>query len=433
MESPKCGSEKAVFISKALYNKGLKKIKERNITEGVKFLKKSLLFNKKNTRSRNLLALAYVEIGLIANAALELKLAVALDPSDLDAPRFLAECERRMEDYSEAVKVFNQSIVYLRQKSSDMAVIQLKKAAEIYSNFTELQNLLALAYVTIGKKDLALSVIAKVLRTDSGNEKALRYRTKILGFVGEPPVLEPKKTSDKKQNFTYSESAKHIKNSGLLKIFYGVVGLILSAAVFMLLIIPDIAKKDGVLIAEQRQKADDLEIKYNELKSANDSAALELAKTKETLELTQQQLATSVDLQDRIRVLDEAAAMVASADYLDAARRLKTINQEGLEEIYLNRYAELIQSSYTRAANSLYQQGITRYNARAYDLARALFSECISFAAEGTRQYGDALYFLGECSRQENDMATANEFYQRVVDEYRNISNYYWTAYNYLY
>ena len=210
-------------------------------------------------------------------------------------------------------------------------------------------------------------------------------------------------------------------------------GFFLAAALFMLLIVPDIARKDGVLIEEQRARADEFEKKYGDIKAANDEAVRELTQTKETLEITKQQLATSVDLQDRIRILDEAATLVASADYLDAARRLKTVSQEGLEDIYKNRYATLVQNSYTRAATSLYQQGITRYNARAYDVARTLFLETLSFAAEGTRQYGDALYFLGECSRQENDMAAANEFYQRVVDEYRNISNYYWAAYNYLY
>ena len=136
---PVCGADlhvhqKVLRLSNMYYNDGLQKAEVRNLSGAIISLKKSLKFNKYNIDARNLLGLVYYEMGETVDALSEWVISKSYKQDDNIAGRYLDELRQnraQLEEINQTIKKYNQALLYCKQDSKDLAIIQLKKVLSL--------------------------------------------------------------------------------------------------------------------------------------------------------------------------------------------------------------------------------------------------------------------------------------------------------------
>ena len=106
---------KIIYVSNALYNDGLEKAKQRDLSGAIQSLRKSLRFNKANTQARNLLGLIYYETGEVVDALSEWVLSRSLSPEGNPAEKYLEEIQSnrsQLNAVNQTIKKYNQALLY---------------------------------------------------------------------------------------------------------------------------------------------------------------------------------------------------------------------------------------------------------------------------------------------------------------------------------
>ena len=160
---PICGTDLNMFLkiqrlSNMYYNDGLQKAEVRNLSGAIISLKKSLKFNKYNIDARNLLGLVYYEMGEVVDALSEWVISKSYKQDDNIAGRYLEairENRAQLEAINQTIKKYNQALLYCKQDSRDMAIIQLKKGLSLNPKLVKAHQLLALLYLQEEKLDQA--------------------------------------------------------------------------------------------------------------------------------------------------------------------------------------------------------------------------------------------------------------------------------------
>ena len=123
-------TKKFIYLSNQWYNDGLKKANIRDLSGAITSLKKSLQFNRDNIAARNLLGLVYYGRGEVAEALVEWIISKNIKSHGNIANYYIKkvqESKTELETIDQAVKKFNQCLVYCQQNGEDLAAIQLKK------------------------------------------------------------------------------------------------------------------------------------------------------------------------------------------------------------------------------------------------------------------------------------------------------------------
>lgn len=108
------------------------------MTGAVTSLKKSLQFNSENIAARNLLGLVYYGRGEVGEALVEWILSKNLRPKDNIANYYIQKIQKSPADLdtiNQAIRKYNQSLVYCEQGGEDMAIIQLKQVVAAFPGF----------------------------------------------------------------------------------------------------------------------------------------------------------------------------------------------------------------------------------------------------------------------------------------------------------
>lgn len=124
-------TEKILHQSNYWYNDGLRKAQIRDMSGAITSLRKSLQYNRANIDARNLLGLVYYGRGEVAEGLVEWIISKNLKPKDNLADRFIDEVQKsakKLEQINQAVKKYNQCLIYCEQQGEDLAIIQLKKS-----------------------------------------------------------------------------------------------------------------------------------------------------------------------------------------------------------------------------------------------------------------------------------------------------------------
>ena len=151
---PNCGTnvriyKKIMMASNAYYNDALEKAGVRNLSGAIWSLKESLRFNKMNIDARNLLGLIYFEMGEVVAALTEWVISKNYRPKENIASRYLDEIQNnqsRLETINQTIKKYNQALLYCKQDSRDLAIIQLKKVLSLNPKLVQGHQLLPLLY-----------------------------------------------------------------------------------------------------------------------------------------------------------------------------------------------------------------------------------------------------------------------------------------------
>ena len=402
----------AMRLSDKLYNQGLEKLQNSDFHNGIELLTKSINVNKKNTDAHNLLGLAHFELGRIGDAVEHWKISESVQEENNLASKYLSTIQknsRNKEKLNSAVTMYNNALVQLRQKSDDLAIIQLKKSIETNPNFLDAINLLTLCYLIQKDSARATQMAERALAIDMFNPIALGYysllhpgRNRFSRVVSSSSSSSPSKkenSTKEKEEVGYRTVGnlreKKQRNFHLAEILFFIVGVACSAAVIFFLVQPAIQREnDRERIAIQNQLETTIREHEEEtvyIRGLIDNARNDASEAQSRVT----QLQEEIDLQDRIIRVGQAHELYSNNLMLDAVNLLETIDVSGLPFDVRARIEAIETSAYPRIAQHYGGLANTAFNAN--DMHMALVNREIvqRFIVPGAANWSTHLYQLG--------------------------------------
>lgn len=427
---------KTVQLSDALYNKGLSEAKSGNLSLAIESLNKSVSFNKNNNAARNLLGLVYFEYGRVTDALKHWIISVSLDKEDNPAEKYIAKIQedtRAFERLGEAIDNYNNALSYIKQKSEDMAIIQLKKAIELNPGFVDALNLLALCFLILKDKDRALSAVEKALSIDNSNPVALNYYKEIhpnrnrLEIIKKESrsasVVERQKTPS--TPYLYAKPKKSIISAfHLASILLFIVGVACTFAYFSILVLPP-------MMEESKAEVEALKQSITEVTQTNEQKLKEKDEEYESLQSQVQKLASEKDdlsaqlvRQEKIQKVSTAYNFQRENRLDEAADILYSLDVTGLPVDTVELYDTMVDTSvYPKVVLDAYNKGVSAYNAKKYEEAKLLLERGMRFVAEGAGNKPNIIYYLGLTAQALENFDEAIEYYTDLVENYPESSS----------
>ena len=423
---PNCGADAFIFkktrnASIRFYNKGLEQAKARDLTGAEKSLEQSVLFDKNNYIARNLLGLVYHEKGQIADALKHWIVSASIHQENNPASYYIETLRkdgRKMEKKNDAVRFYNQAIAYLQQGSDDLALIQLKRALDYNKNFVEACNLMILCCLQEKNFDRASYFIQKVLKIDQYNPKALKYAQELNIAVDKKEkravknnadIPSVKRTDAAPPSPTYRRQPRS-QNGFKNEIISFLVGGVSVAIVLLSLVMPAMSEtKDRTI--------DELRSKVSATGNITPEELTELRQRVKTLEEENENYKQEATKQQNVALLQEASALSETGNYVESAAKIVLIDSADFSEEQKATLETLKLSVLPQAASTLYTQGRSEFLNKNYDIAKESLEGCLKYAS-AENFIDDAFYYLGQIAQEKNDTATAQQYYQRILNEY---------------
>lgn len=428
---PSCGTDLRVFqkalrISNTYYNDGLEKARVRNLSGSIISLKKSLKFDKYNIDARNLLGLVYYEIGEVVDALSEWVISKNYQPDDNRASHYLNSIQRsqgQLAVINQTIKKYNQALVYCQQGSRDLAIIQLRKVLSLNSRLVKGHQLMALLYIQDNKLEQAKKCLRSAGKIDTDNTLTLRYLKEVNQQLREQNSKR-KKNKPEDDLISYQSGnetiimPKRFKESSLgAALGYIVLGLVVGVAVTCFLVVPNVRK----LAVDDARK---------QLLTANDTITTNtqtISSLNSQIEDLQAQLddaaKDSEEVQEEINTYEQllnAYVAYASNEMVEAGELMEKIDKS-----YLSKNAKAIYNSMEEDVDEeymkeLYNQGYKAYNQRKYEEAIEAFKAVVE--KEEDYEDGNAAYYLAQSYRANDDLESAQPYYQYIIENHPNTS-----------
>ncbi len=420
---PNCGTnvklyKKIMMASNAYYNDALCRAGVRDLSGAVESLKISLRFNKMNIDARNLLGLTYYEMGEVVEALTEWVISKNYQPQDNLASRYLDDIQKnpaKLDTVNQTIKKYNQALLYCKQNSRDLAIIQLKKVLSLNPKMVRAHQLLALLYIQEERYDLAKKTLRNAGKIDSNNTMTLRYLKEAnIGLKQQNPNKKQKNEeliSYQSGNDTIIQP-KYLKDTSAIgTIINMVIGIAIGIAITVFLIVPGVRSnalnnaKAEVLeanntISSKNNTISDLEKQVEQLNSQMDSVKGNEEDSNKKVS-TYEQLLTAYVAYTEGRVKDAGSA-------------LESVNQE-----YLDENAKAVYESMNTEVNAeylatMYQEGYNAYASKKFEEAIEKLGKVVEM--DETYEDGNAVYYLAQSYRRNNDMENARPYYEKVIE-----------------
>ena len=419
-------AKKLVYLSNQWYNDGLKKANIRDLSGAVISLKKSLQYNRDNIAARNLLGLVYYGRGEVAEALVEWIISKNIKTHGNIANYYIKKVQEstsELDAIDQAVKKYNQCLVYCQQNGEDLAAIQLKKVISAHPTFLKAYQLLALLYMQNEQYAKARQLIRKAHRLDSTNETTLRYMHELKQLhVDRAAKLKTERTQTVSYNLGNETiiqpvSATLKDNAALMTILNIVIGLVVGAAVVWFLAVPTIkqnmsAKTNKEIIVYSEQIA--------ALESELDLQTKELNTYKEESKATEEEKAVAQATQASYEALVAAIQHYNDKNYNreTLATELLAINTSSLGAVGKTSYEAITKVIFKEQCEKLYPIALRSY--QAVNNNRAL--ECLERIVAMNEKYkdGEALYMLMDVYLRKGETEKATERYNRILELYPN-------------
>lgn len=408
---PHCNVDRVIFkraskLSARLYNQALVKLNALDFTHGIEVLNKSVAIDKGNIQARNLLGLALFEIGHVGDAIMHWVISSSLESENNPADDYLERIKknsRTLEKLNDAVAMYNLALNHIKQKSDDLAIIQLKRAIENSPRFVDALNLLALCYLIQKDKDRAISAVERVLFIDSANTIATNYYSKLKSGKTKPvraippQIMQAIQPNDKTSSYkTISIQDKKTRNFHFAEILTFVVAVAATAAVFYFLLYP----------AVQQSHESDLNRYIQRLQAAEEAheqAIEDIMAEKSELDIaiddrneTIRDLEQATDLQNRVLLALQAHWLYTNNQYQEAVNIIDELDTTGFAFDIHERIDAIIAGSYPRLANTNFEAGRVAFQANDEHLALIHLEQAWRFIAEDwNNQRRDLMRMLG--------------------------------------
>lgn len=406
--------------SKVLYNQGLQKAKVRDLSASIDLLSRSVRLNKDNTDARNLLGLIYFEIGETVSALQQWVVSKNLKPKDNEAIYFLNQVQDNqsyLDKLNQAIKKYNQSLTYIEQGSTDLAIIQLKKVTSLNPKYVKAYALLALCYIKEGHEDKAKKALYKVLAIDKSNYIARKY----LDEISEEAVTSEDFKEEKPSRVTGGaigiRPVRTKVNSALFQFIAMAIGVVVGLAIMNFMVMPSkIDQKDGQLneiVADLSSAETDLQTLNDEVSRLEDELTTSLSKGEDSEARANE---SSRQLKETTRVLNALNFYVSDEELL-AADNLFVIDPTQLPAEVSAIYDNLVAVVYPNVAEDAHNKGYTAYQGGRLEEAVELLTTSYKYAKTSEFSHR-TLYFLARSYYKLEQIDTSLPIFQKLVDEY---------------
>ena len=435
---PVCGTDLSIFnkvirLSNTYYNDGLQKAEVRNLSGAIISLKKSLKFNKYNTNARNLLGLVYYEMGEVVDALSEWVISMSYQQDDNIAGRYLDELRKnsaQLDAINQTIKKYNQALLYCRQDSRDLAIIQLKKVLSLNPNLVKGHQLLALLYLQEEKYELAKKSLRNAGKIDANNTTTLRYLKEVNAKLREKGGNNKKKEDDlisyQSGNETIIMPSRFQDSSLGSTMVYLLVGLLIGALVIGFLVVPGVRNSTKKELNAQLVEA-------NETISANvqliDTLQQQVSELSEKVALYEGAGDALPEQTAAYEALLSAYVAYVGNDYATAGASLVNVDKEQLTDNAKAVYDIVWAATSETYFAQLYTDGYNSYTAGSYE--DAITSLQMVVDQDMDYKDGNATYYLAQSYNRAGDMESARPYYQYIIDNYPNTEKA-TTARNYL-
>lgn len=427
---PHCGSDLKIYrvilaSSNLLYNTGLEQAQVRDLSGAIVSLKKSLKYNKYNTKARNLLGLVYFELGETVLALSEWVISKNLEPDNPMADRYLDEIQNTpgmLDKLNQTTKKYNQALLYCKQGSRDLATIQLRKVLSLNPKFVAGHQLLALLYIQDGKYNEARKELNIANKIDVRNTTTLRYSREVRDKLKEQNQKRKKPKKDDVVSFQDGNDTIVMPNSSFRDMIDStrasvvniLVGLVLGLLICFFLVIPTIRQR-----ASENAAASLVDTNEELTNSASNVSSLK--KKVEELNQELEKYTGKADAVGSYEKLMEAKEFFDANNLDKAGEALNSVNRDLLsargqamyDVIHAAVYAKILEETYNTAEQAYWKED---YNAAKESFAQVVF-------IDQTYHNGDALFYLAESQWNTWDFDNAKETYQKVIDQYPNTNH----------
>lgn len=417
-----CGTDvrvykKLISASNAFYNQGLEKAQVRDLSGARDDLKNSLRVYKRNIPARNLLGLVYFEMGDVVAALSEWIVSKNYQPEDNIADKYIEAVQNnsgKLDAFNVALKKYNQALLYARQGSYDLAIIQLKKVLSIHEKFVEAHLLLALVSIETNQIELARKELKKVLHIDRGNVMALNYFKETDLLRGKGADKKSSRISKDAVSYTSGNETiiqpKAVSESSSRNVVLDILlGVIIGIAVCWFVFAPAKIRSANTQVNQQVvEYSDELET----MKASVDKMTNELNVAKQEAELFRTQATTAAAQSESYEALFTARKLAEEQKYDEAAENLKKINQDVLADGAKEIYTEIHATINSTVVEELYNQGVKNFNEGKFEEAKNALSQVV----EINPAHDYAQYYLARSYERLGDVANAKIHYQKVLE-----------------
>ena len=422
---PHCNADIKIFqkverASNSYYNDGLQKAQVRNLSGAIISLRQALKLYKYNTQARNLLGLVYYEMGEVVDALSEWVISANYKPEDNLAINYLREIKEnrsQLDAVNQTIKKYNQALLYCRQDSRDLAIIQLKKVLSLNPKLVKGHQLLALLYMQEKQPEKAKRALRDAGRIDTDNTTTLRYLKEVNRQLKEKGKDNKPKNDDLISYQSGNETIimpKRFRESSLGgTLGYIRIGLIVGVAATVFLIVPGVKSK----IKEDAK---------NSLLDANDTIsnnAITISDLERQIEDLQNQIdeSESKDSEEKAKTaayedLLNAYVAYTSEDTVSAGSYLEKIDSSMLSGQALETYNTINDSVSATYLEDLYNEAYGYYTAYDYENAAKSFQKIVD--QDESYRDGSAAYYLAQSYRKLEKMEDAKKYYQYILDNY---------------
>ena len=417
-------------ISNRFYNLAIDRAMERDLYGATLLLKKALSFNAKNTNARNLLGLIFYEEGAITEGIVQWLVSRDLFKSELNpANEYLKKVQDDpdTEKCFKSVKIYNQAIddldpVYNR---TDLAMLKLNKAIELNDHNVKAMFLLSILYLQIKDHIKAGSYLLRCQKIDNGNKFINEHMNYVLKNTKKSEVKEKK--IEKIYSFKKLESddailpRKYIKLSENQKVIFILIGIIIGALSYALLISPhgsstsSLASENQViryaeLVNDQNKIIRDITIENNQLKNDYEDASVKLRAYEEQNKLFTSQYET---LNSIITDFDNGYISRAARNYVELDK--DAITDESLVTL-LNQARSRIEGI---GAKRLCELGTESWNAGNKTAAISYYQLSLSINPDDP----ETMFLLARLYQNLERNKEANEIFDKIIAQHPQ-SNY---------
>lgn len=411
-------TKRFLYLSNQWYNDGLKKANIRDLSGAILSLKKSLQYNRDNVAARNLLGLAYYGRGEVVEALVEWVISKNIKSHGNIATYYIKKVQEspgELEMINQAIKKYNQCLVYCQQGGEDLAAIQLRKVVASHPSFVKAYQLLALIYIQTEQYAKARQMLRKAHKLDTTNEITLRYmhELKKMRSGKDSRAEKDQSVSYKLGNETIIQpiSSTLKDNAGMMTILNIVIGIIVGAAVVWFLFVPSIKQK---LAMEAKAEI----IEYSEQLAAKNTEIDLLTRELEQYRLQSEATADAMQKAQNTTSDYEALVIVIEHYYDKNYSRVKLTDE--LLKIRTDSLGEKGKQIFTAISNEVYEEQCkSLYESAQRSFAVANYGTVIEklervVAMKEGYEDGEAILMLMESYHERGESEKATAKYERI-------------------
>jgi len=320
---------------------------------------------------------------------------------------------------NQAVKRYNQCLLYCEQNGEDMALIQLKKIVAAHPKFLKAWQLLALLYMHSEQYSKARQALRAARKIDTTNEMTLRYMHEMTQFRKRKPRKKASRKEDVVEYNLGNETIIQPKTSAwrelkrkfqLMNMLFGIA---IGASVIWFLVAPAVhqarAERTNRQMVEFSERIHSLEAQVSAQTRTLDEYRAGEADTEEAIR-------TATNTKDSYEALLLVSNQRTSGNYsyVTLADNLLVVNREALGVAGQEIYDSLTGSIFPHAASVRYGQGLESLGVSDYTTAITHLSQAVRMNA--LHDDGGALLSLALAYRGNGDTEEAIENFRRVLE-----------------